>query len=88
MSYEGLYITKAGVALDIPLCDSSTTLTTLHLMYDYYIQLSILELTLDKTLHTICTCTHVRQNRLEQGITITRTTVGRPTLRHPHGGQQ
>ena len=68
MSYEGLYIEKGGVVLDIPLCDSSSTLMTPHLIYDYYIQLSTLELALDKTLYTICTRTHVRQNRLEQAI--------------------
>ena len=51
MSYEGLFIAKGGMALDIPLCDSSSTFMTLHLLYDYYIQLLKLELTLDKTLH-------------------------------------
>ena len=51
MSYEGLYIEKGGVALDIPLCDSSSTLMNIHLLYDIYIQLSTLELPLDKTLH-------------------------------------
>lgn len=91
MSYEGLYITKGGVALDISLCDSSSTLITLHLLYDCYIQLLTLEIPLDKTLHKICTCTHVRQNRLEQAmqeITMIETTLGRPALRHLHGGQQ
>ena len=38
MSYEGLFIAKARVTLYIPLCDNSTTLMTLHLLYDYYIQ--------------------------------------------------
>ena len=57
MSYEGLYIAKGGVALDIPLCDYSSTLMTLHLLYYCYIQLSTLELPLNKMLHTICTCT-------------------------------
>jgi len=51
MSYEVLFIAKGGVTLDIPLCDSSTTLMILHLLYDCYIQLSTLELPLDKTLH-------------------------------------
>ena len=51
MSYEGLFIEKGGVALNIPLCDSSSTLITLNLLYDCYSQLSTLELTLDKTLH-------------------------------------
>jgi len=91
MSYEGLYIEKGGVALDIPLCDYSSTLMTLHLLYDCYIQLSTLELPLDKTLHKICTCTHVRQNRLEQAmqyITMTWKIVGIPTLWHPHDGRR
>jgi len=86
MSYEGLYIAKGGVDLDIPLCDCSSTLMTLHLLYDCYIQLSTLELPLDKTLHTICSCTHVRQNRLEkamQHITNSWTVVVIPTLQHP-----
>ena len=51
MGYEGLFIEKHGVTLDIPLCDSSSTLMTLHLLYDYYIQLSTLELKLVKMLH-------------------------------------
>lgn len=66
MSYEGIFIVKSGVALDIPLCDISFTLMTLHLCYDYYIQLSTLELPLDKTLHIIYTCTHMRQNGLRK----------------------
>ena len=37
MSYEGLFIAKGGVTLDIPLCDHSTTLMNLHLLYDCYI---------------------------------------------------
>jgi len=47
MSYKGLFIAKGGMTLDIPLCDSSTTLMTLHLLYDCYIQL--LELNLHLT---------------------------------------
>lgn len=90
MGYEGLYIVKGGVVLDIPLFDCSSILMTLHLLYDCYIQLSTLELPLDKTLHKICTYTHVRQNKLEQAmqyIIMTQTTMGRPTLRHPHDGR-
>lgn len=34
MSYEVLFITKGGVTLDIPLCDSWTTLMTLYITYD------------------------------------------------------
>ena len=48
MSYEGLFIAKGGVTLDIPICDSSTTLMTLHLLYDYYIQLFTLDLHLSR----------------------------------------
>ena len=44
MSYEGLFIAKGGVTLDIPLYDSSTTLMTLHLLYDCHIQLLTLDL--------------------------------------------
>ena len=51
MSYEVLFIAKGAVTLDIPLCDSSSTLMTLHLLYDCYIQLLTLELPLDMTLH-------------------------------------
>ena len=68
MSYEGLFITKGGVALDIPLCDYSPALMTLQLLYDFYIQLLTLEIPLDKMLHKICTCTHVRKNRIEQAM--------------------
>jgi len=60
MSYEVLYIAKGGVTLNIPLCDFLSTLMTLQLLYDCYIQLLTLELPLDKMLHTIYTCTHVR----------------------------
>ena len=51
MSYEVLFIAKGGVTLDIPLCDISSTLMILHLLYDYYVQLLTLELPLDVTLH-------------------------------------
>ena len=47
MSYEGLFIEKGGVTIDITLCDNLTTLMTLHLLYDYYIQ----PLTLDMIPH-------------------------------------
>jgi len=39
------------MTFDIPLCDSSPTRMTLHLLYDCYIQLSTLEIPLDNTLH-------------------------------------
>ena len=51
MSYGILFIAKGGVTLHITLYDSSYTLITHHLLYDYYIELSTLELPLDKTLH-------------------------------------
>ncbi len=51
MNYEVLFIAKGGVTLDIPLYDNLSTLMTLHLLYDCYIQLSTLELPLDKMLH-------------------------------------
>jgi len=44
MSYEGLFIAKGGVTLDIPLCENSITLMTLHLLYDCYIQLMTCDL--------------------------------------------
>jgi len=49
MSYEGIFIAKGGVTLDIPLCDNSSTLMNLHLLYDCYILLSTL--TLETTLN-------------------------------------
>lgn len=51
MSYEVLFIAKGGVILDIPFWDHSSTLITLQLLYDCYIQLSTLEIPVDKTLH-------------------------------------
>ena len=51
MSYEGIFIEKGWVNLDIHFCNSSSTLMTLHLLYDNHIQLLTLELTLDKMLH-------------------------------------
>ena len=51
MSYEVLFIAKGGVTLDIPLCDNSSTLMKLHLLFDCYIQLLTFEFPLDKTLH-------------------------------------
>lgn len=51
MSYEVLFIAKGVVTLDILLCDSSSTLMNLRLLYDCYIQLLTLELPLDSMLH-------------------------------------
>lgn len=53
MSYEGLFIAKGGVILDIPLCVSSITLMTLHLLYDYYIQLLTLGMTQNYNAHVL-----------------------------------
>ena len=53
MSYEGLFIAKGGVTLDIPLCDSSTTLKTLHLLYECYIQLLKLGMTQHYNAHVL-----------------------------------
>ena len=82
MSYEGLIIAKGGVTLDIPLCDNSSTLMTLHLLYDYYIQLSTLDLHLTRHLITMhmysCETTWLEQAM--QDITDTRSIVMRPTI--------
>ena len=86
MSYEVLYIANGGVPHTIPLYDFLPTLVTLQLLYDCYIHLSTLELQIYKMLHPICTCTHVRKNRLGQamqGITNTQTIFVRPTIWHP-----
>ena len=65
MSYEVLFIAKGGVTIDIPLWDCSSILVTLRPLYDYYIQLSTLELPLEKTLHYNARA-HVRQNGLSK----------------------
>ena len=82
MSYEGLFIAKGGVTLDIPFCDSSTTLVTLHLLYDCYIQLSRLDLHL--TRHYIImhmySCETTWLEQALQDITDTRSIVMRQTL--------
>lgn len=65
MSYEELYIEKVVVTLEILLYDCSSTIMNLQLLYDCYIQLLTLEIPLDKTLYTIFTFTHMRQNRIE-----------------------
>jgi len=58
MSYDGIFIAKVGVALDIPLCERLTTLMTIHLLYDCYIHYWQLNYTWhDSTLQW--TCTHV-----------------------------
>ena len=89
MSYEGLFIAKGGVTLDIPLCDSSTTLMNLHLLYDYYIQLLTLDLHLtwlNITMH-MYSCETTWLEKALQDITDTRSTVMRPTLWHACDGE-
>jgi len=77
MSYEGLFIAKGWVTLDIPLCDSSSTLMTLHLLYDCYIQLSTFELHLKICYITMymypCEIKWIDQAML--GITMTQTSM-------------
>jgi len=82
MSYEGLFIAKGGVTLDIPLYDSSTTLMTLNLLYDIYIQLLTLDLHLtwlNITMH-MYSCETTWLEQALQDIIDTRSTVVRPTL--------
>ena len=89
MSYEGLFIAKGGVTLDIPLCDSSTTLTTLRLLYDCYIQLLTLELHLtwlNIRMH-MYSCETTWLEKALQDITDTWFTVMRPTLWHAIDGE-
>ena len=90
MSYEGLFIEKGGVTLDIPLCGSSPTLMTLHLLYGYCIQLSTLDLHLKIryiTMHMYpCETKWLEQAMLD--ITMTQTTIGRSTLWHPRNDKQ
>ena len=89
MSYEVLFIAKGGVTLDIPLCDSSTTLMTLLLLYDCYIQLLTLDLHftwLNITMHMYsCETTWIEQAL--QDITNTQSDVVRPTLWHACDGE-
>ena len=82
MSYEGPFVAKGGVTFDIPLCDSSTTLMTLHLLYDCYIQLSTLELQLTRhyiTVH-VYSCETTWLEQAMQDIISTRSVVTRPTF--------
>jgi len=89
MSYEGLLIKMGGVTLDISLCDSSTTLMTLHLLYDCYIQLLTLDLQLTWINITMCmySCETTCREKALQDITNTQSTMVRPTLSHPCDGQ-
>ena len=82
MSYEGLYIEKGWVTLDIPLYDCSSTLMTLQLLYDCYIQLSTLEIPLEKTLHIMhmYPCETKWLEQAMQDKTNTHTIMVRPTL--------
>ena len=89
MSYEGLFIAKGGVTLYIPLCGSSTTLMTLHLPYDCYIQLLTLDLHLtwlNITMH-MYSCETTWLEQALQDITNTLSVVVRPTLWHDCDGE-
>ena len=62
MIYDVLYREKGGVTLDIPLCDSSTTLKTLQLTHEcLHSTIDTFSFTLQHVYNKICTCTHVRQ---------------------------
>ena len=89
MSYEGLFIAKGKVTFEIPLCDSSTTQMTLHLLYDCYIQLLTLDLHLmwlNITMH-MYSCETTLLEKSMQDITDTRSTMMRPTLWHACDGE-
>ena len=88
MSYEGLFIAKGVVTLDIPLCHSSTTLMNLHILYDCYIQLLTLELhlaLLDVTMR-VYSCETTWLEKAKKDIIDTRSTMVRPTLWHSSDG--
>lgn len=82
MSYEGLFIPKGGVTLDIPLYDSSITLMTLHLLYDCYIQLLTLylHLTLLNITMRMYSCETTWLEKALKYITTTQSAVVRPTF--------
>ena len=89
MSYEGLFIEKCGVTLDISLCDNSTTLMTLHVLYDCYIQLLTLDLPLtwlNITIHMYSCETKWLEQAL-QDITNTQFAMMRQTLWHACDGE-
>ena len=89
MSYEVLFITKGGVTLDIPPCDSSSTLMTLHLLYDCYIQILTLDLHLtwlNITMHMYWSETTWLEQAM-QDITNTWSVVMRLTLWHALDGE-
>ena len=87
--FEGLFIAKGGVTLHIPLCDSSTTLMTLHLLYDCYIQLLTLDLHLTWpyiTMH-MYSCETTWLEKAMEDITNTQSIVMRTTLWHACDGE-
>ena len=89
MIYEGLFIAKDGLILDIPLCDSSTTLMTLHLLCDYYIRLLTLELHLTWikiTMH-MYSCETKWLEQAMKDIIDTRSAMMKPTLWHACDGE-
>ena len=89
MSYEGLFIEKGGVTLDIPLCDSSTTLLTLHLLHDCYIQLLKLDLHLTwlNIIMHMYSCETAWLEQALQDITSTWSTMVRSTLWYARDGE-
>jgi len=82
MSYEGLFIAKGRVTLEIPFCGISSTLMALHLLYGCYVQLLTLDLHLtglNITMHMYsCETTWLEQALLD--IIDTWSVVVRPTL--------
>jgi len=89
MIYEGLFIVEGEMTLDIPLYDCSTTLMTLHLLYDYYVQLLTLELHftwLNNTMH-MYSCETTWLEKAKQDIIETRSAMMRPTLWHACDGE-
>jgi len=89
MSYEGLFIAKGGVTLEIPLCDNSIILMTLHLLYDCYIQLLTLDLHLtwlNITMH-MYSCETTWLEQALQDITATQSIMLRPIIWHACDGE-
>lgn len=89
MSYDRLFITKGGVTLHILLCDNPTTLMTLHLLYDCYIQQLTLHIHLkwlNITMHMFsCEMTWLEQAL--QDIANTLSTLVRLVLWHACDGE-
>lgn len=89
MSCVGLFIEKGGVTLDIPLCNSSTILMTLHLLFDCYIQPLTLDIHLtwlNITMH-MYSCETTWLEKALQDITNTQSTVVGPNLWYACDGE-